>query len=250
MREIEADRVKRWIFSVGGDLKAQIAGYCQHAPVGRQHIPMQDAQTFRIPFRSRILDADPGLRNSICGGSSREDQKGMWQSPPLCGLEAAAAPATVGGEPKTTKSLGRPGKTVLSNDPRARRPAATGALIGVASSGWLDGAKSGNAVSTRSIHRGLRHFLAPPIVWSSGMAQSIAASYLALLLIPTTHHVSEESADAPFQGPSVPRASLDEPRDNLYGLLDQLLFLLPTQDGGDPSIFTRGGSGRSGQASD
>ncbi len=38
---------------------------------------------------------------------------------------AAAAPATVSGEPKTNKPLGRnaPGKAVRGGDPRARRPA-------------------------------------------------------------------------------------------------------------------------------
>lgn len=79
------------------------------------------------------------------------------------------------------------------------------------------------------------------------MSQSIAALYLAICvtIFPVAHHVLEESAATQLQGPSGTGPSLGEESDHLYGLLDQLFFLLPGHDGEGASIFVRGGSSQS-----
>jgi hypothetical protein len=61
---------------------------------------------------------------SVCDGGSRKGSKG--NAVRAFGCHAAAAPATVGGEPATENATGdvnAPGKAVAGEDPRARRPA-------------------------------------------------------------------------------------------------------------------------------
>ena len=82
------------------------------------------------------------------------------------------------------------------------------------------------------------------------MSQLIASSYLILnlaLVTPATHHVLEEAADTRLRRPAMPSSSLQAPRDTHYGVLDHLIFLLPTHNGRGPSTFVRGVSGQSGQ---
>jgi hypothetical protein len=57
--ELEFNLIKRPIFGVGRRVKAEIAGHLQHARVGRQHIPVQIAQTFCVCILNEVLHQLP-----------------------------------------------------------------------------------------------------------------------------------------------------------------------------------------------
>src|SRR5581483_3295482 len=102
---------------------------------GRQAKTRQENKTLsplciRMSGTAAILDASLSPRNSTRGGSSQEDQKGMWESPCKTEGSVRSCPRNCERQAKTIVSLGQPGKTVKGTDPRARRPAAAGALIG------------------------------------------------------------------------------------------------------------------------
>ena len=91
------------------------------------------AQPCSMPTASRLLEPcndhiDKATAPTVnCRGSTVSRQRAERE----CGAEgrgnpasnAAAAPATVSGEPEPQRPLGQPGKAVKGDDPRARRPA-------------------------------------------------------------------------------------------------------------------------------
>lgn len=91
-----------------------------------------------------------------------------------------------------------------------------------------------------------RHGLARPTGWH-GAAQRIIAYYLAICaaMLLVNHHV-HEWPDFQLLNPSEEPA-LREPPNRLYGVLEQLLFVIPARDGEPPSNYFWEGLGRSGK---
>ena len=76
-----------------------------------------------------------------------------------------------------------------------------------------------------------------PTGWH-GAAQRIAACYLAICaaMLLVNHHVHEGLSDFQLPNPSE-EPTLREAPDRLYGVLEQLLFVIPAQDGKTPSNY-------------
>lgn len=105
------------------------------------------------------LDVRRVWLNSVVGGSSREDRRECGRSDLVA--EDRSCPRNCWRRAETKSSLGQPGKAVEGRDPQARRPAATGALIGAGRAGKLVRAKNGSAEDLLSIHQGLRRLRRP-----------------------------------------------------------------------------------------
>lgn len=90
-----------------------------------------------------------------------------------------------------------------------------------------------------------RHGLARQTGWH-GAGQRIIAYYLAICaaMLLVNHHVREELPDFHTPNPSE-ESPLREPPNRLFGVLEQLLFVIPARDGEPPSNYFWEGLGRS-----
>ena len=120
----------------------------------------------------------------------------------------------------------QPGKTVKRRDPRARRPAASGTLIGADRAGGLVSVKKGNASNSHSIHQGSRRSVAL-IGWTIDVIFRIASLIVLCSLVNLPAFAESLPGTRVIVPPGGSPPLCEEQDCGYHSILDQLIYLLP-----------------------